>query len=229
VLEGLTSLDAPTADHLARSDAWDGRLPRLPNLDAETAKALAQFRGRELVLNGLTNLSTDAAWWLAQVRCEDLLLNGLSTLEVETAAAIAEFKGKVLALEGLTTIDAATIQSLARFRGKWLHLHALPVDAKAAKELAEAKAWTGYLPKLTAFQSPNSVDVARELAKRKGRLSLPNLKKLSPKTMSALLEKRDVEIPLVETLELIPEPDGSPNDDFVIPEGFEAQQKRKKQ
>jgi hypothetical protein len=33
-----------------------------------------------------------------------------------------------------------------------------------------------------------------------------------------LLEKEDVEIPLIETLELIPEPDDSPTDDFVIPE-----------
>ncbi len=63
------------------------------------------------------------------------------------------------------------------------------------------------------------------LAKRKGQLSLPNLKKLSPKTLTALIEKEDVEIPLLETLELIQEPDGSPTEDFVIPEGFQEWQK----
>jgi hypothetical protein len=31
---------------------------------------------------------------------------------------------------------------------------------------------------------------------------------------------------LIETLELIPEPDGSPTDDFVIPERFQERQKR---
>ena len=38
-----------------------------------------------------------------------------------------------------------------------------------------------------------------------------------------------VEIPLIETLELIQEPDGSPPDDFVIPKGFETRQKRRQQ
>ena len=31
---------------------------------------------------------------------------------------------------------------------------------------------------------------------------------------------------LIETLELIPEPDGSPTEDFVIPEGFRERQQR---
>jgi hypothetical protein len=44
--------------------------------------------------------------------------------------------------------------------------------------------------------------------------------------LSALIEKEDVDIPLIETLELIQEPDGSPTDDFLVPEGFQARQKR---
>jgi hypothetical protein len=35
-----------------------------------------------------------------------------------------------------------------------------------------------------------------------------------------LIQKEDVEIPLIETLELIQEPDGSPTEEFIIPEGF---------
>jgi hypothetical protein len=95
-----------------------------------------------------------------------------------------------------------------------------------AEALVAAKKWDGRLPGVTAFTAADSVEVAKALAKRTGPLALPNLKKISPKTLSALIEKADVDIPLVETLELIPEPDGSPTDDFVVPEGFQARQKQ---
>jgi hypothetical protein len=84
------------------------------------------------------------------------------------------------------------------------------------------------LPSITAFKSPDSVAIAKALSSRKRPLSLPNLKKVSPKTLSALIEKRDVEIPLIETLELIPEPDGSTTEDFVIPEWLEERQKQQR-
>jgi hypothetical protein len=44
--------------------------------------------------------------------------------------------------------------------------------------------------------------------------------------LSALIEKEDVDIPLIEALELIQEPDGSPTDDFVVPERFQSKEKR---
>jgi hypothetical protein len=72
------------------------------------------------------------------------------------------------------------------------------------------------------------VAIAKALATRKGPLSLPNLKKISPKTLSALIEKEDIDIPLIETLELIPEPDGSATDDFIIPEWLEERQSQSK-
>jgi hypothetical protein len=78
----------------------------------------------------------------------------------------------------------------------------------------------GVLSFVTALDSDDSVAIAQALATCKGPLSLPNLKKISPKTLTALLKKEDVEIPLIETLELIQEPDGSETDDFIIPEGF---------
>ena len=56
----------------------------------------------------------------------------------------------------------------------------------------------------------------------------PQPQKISPKTLSALIEKEDLEIPLIETLELIPEPDGSVTDDFVIPEWLNERQKRQR-
>jgi len=100
-----------------------------------------------------------------------------------------------------------------------------PLSADTA--LAHAALTGGYLP-ITAFESRDSVAIARALATRKGPLKLPLLKKISPQTLSALIEKEDVEIPLIETLELIPEPDGSATDDFAIPEGFQEQQKRQR-
>ena len=52
---------------------------------------------------------------------------------------------------------------------------------------------------------------------RKGRLALSNLKRISPTTLAALKTKRGVSIPSIEKLELIQEPDGSSNDDLVLP------------
>jgi hypothetical protein len=40
------------------------------------------------------------------------------------------------------------------------------------------------------------------------------------------MQKEDVELPRIETLQIIPEPDGSPTDDFVIPEEFQLRQNR---
>jgi hypothetical protein len=87
----------------------------------------------------------------------------------------------------------------------------------------------GELNSITAFDSPDSVAVAKALATREGPLALLNLKKISPKTLSALIEKRDVELPLIELLELIPEPDGNTTDDFVIPEWLLEPQKQQRQ
>jgi hypothetical protein len=63
-------------------------------------------------------------------------------------------------------------------------------------------------------------DFAGVLAAYNGALSPPNLRTISPKTLVALLEKTDVHVPDVETLELIPEPDGSLTEDLGPPERF---------
>jgi hypothetical protein len=102
------------------------------------------------------------------------------------------------------------------------------LDAEIAKELAAAEKWNGDLSGVTALDSPDSVSIAKALATREGPLHLPNLKKISPKTLTALIQKEDVEIPLIETLELIQEPDGSVTEDFVIPDGIGDRQKRQR-
>ncbi len=202
-------------------------LSRVPVLEVAIAKALAEFKGHSLHLDGLTTLDADTAKALAEFKGHSLHLNGLTTLDVDTAKTIAEFKSNYLFLDGLTTLDAATTKALAEFKGRQIFLNGLTtLDAGAAKALAATEKWNGDLPTVTAFDSPDSVAVAEALAIRKGPLKLPNLKKISPKTLSALIEKEDVEIPLIETLELIPEPDGSVTEDFVIPEDFQNGRQR---
>lgn len=119
------------------------------------------------------------------------------------------------------TLDASALRALSGFKGQGkIHvgdaLQALSLEA--AEVFASSEAFDGRLGGLRVFGAADSAAIAKALATRKGPLSLPNLEKISPKTLTALIEKRDVEIPLIETLELIPEPDGSPTEDFVIPD-----------
>jgi hypothetical protein len=141
-----------------------------------------------------------------------LYLNGLTTLDTETAKALAELKG------GLRLPIAV--------RESFFMANLTP---EAALRLAAL--FHGDLSFVTALDSPDSVAIAKVLATLEGPLKLPNLKKISPKTLTALIKKEgeDVEIPLIETLELIPEPDGSVTEDFMIPEGFEMRQRVKEQ
>ena len=239
-LNRLESLDAETAKALA---GFRGplHLNGLTTLDAEAAKALGECKGSRLYLNGLTTLSADAATALAECK-GPLHLDGLTTISADAATALAGCKGYRLSLDGLTTISADAAKALAEFQGHVLYLNGLTtLDAETATALAEcgplhlnglttlstetarlvcASAKSGSevsLPGLTALDTPDAVEIAKILATAKGRLSMPNLEKISPKTLTALIEKTDVMIPRIETLELIPEPDGSPTEDFVIP------------
>ena len=191
----------------------------------QSRKLAAEFKGVNLFLDGLTTLDAATAKVLAEFKGQTLHLNGLTTLDTATAKAIAEFKGQPLCLNGLTTLDAATAKVLAEFKAWGGQLQKLTtLDVATAKAIATSEKWNGQLPAITAFESRDSIAIAQALATRTGPLSLPNLKKISPKTLTALIEKEDVEIPLIETLELIPEPDGSVTEDFVIPDGFQQRQ-----
>jgi hypothetical protein len=209
--KALTTLSADAASMFAQHsrNVLILTLDSLTGLDAATAKALAEFKGKQLALGGLTTLDADAAKALAQFEGRDLILGHLTTLDADTAKALGEFKGAV-------------------------HLPLFP-DVKEAffsknpltpeTALAWAVVSNGDFSHVTTLDSPDAVAIAQALAKRKGPLNLPNLKKISPKTLTALLEKEDVEIPLIETLELIQEPDGSTTEDFVIPERFQQQRR----
>ncbi len=219
----LRVLDSvPLAKKLAGQSSLS--LNDLTVLSDEAAQALARHE-RDLSLNGLTTLSAEAAKALSQHQALGLRLNGLTTLSEEAAKALAQYKG-FLSLNGLTTLSADAAKALAQYKG-FLSLNGLTrLSAEAAKALAAADKWSGFLPRVTALDSLDAVAVAEALAAKKGPLNLPSLRKISPKTLTALIQKGNVEIPLIETLELIPEPDGSPMEDFLIPEGFQQRQKR---
>jgi beta-lactamase regulating signal transducer with metallopeptidase domain len=244
-LNGLTTLDAETAKVLA---AFKGilDLDGLPAIDPEAARLLAGGNCKWLRLHGLKTLSPETARELVKSRLEGhaISLPQLDTLDVATAKVIATYDGQELILRGLVAIDVDVAKALAEYRGR-LHLGLTTLDAETVEALAPAgyreklsldglatldadtaKALAQYkgslvLRGLTTLDAPESVAIAKALATRKGPLALPNLKKISPKTLSALIEKEDIDIPLIETLELIPEPDGSPTEDFVIPERFQ--------
>ncbi len=232
-LEGLTTLDADTAEALAANgDALI--LTGLTTLDADTAKALAAA-GRDLYLDGLTALDLDTAKALAAFKGRKLWLVGLTALDAGTAGALAESTCQMLGLQGLTRLNAKEAEKLAGFRGDILLLQTKvkkkvePLRQKLESfgpenPLTPERALSSrvrVLAELTALESPDSVEIAKALAAREGPLLLPKLKRISPKTLTTLLRKADVKIPPLETLELIPEPDGGPTDDFVIPEGYE--------
>ena len=229
----IESLTVEQARRLARKPGKVLLLNGLTTLDADTAKALTEFKGESLGLDGLKGLSAEAAKALAQHRGEQLSLGGLTALSAEAAKALGEHKGQQLCLDSLTTLSAEAIQALGLHQGS-VSINALlrnevvarhPLSPQTAKALVLFL--QGDLSGITALDSPDSVAIAKALAATTRPLSLPNLKKISPKTLTALIEKRDVEIPLIETLEIIAEPDGSATEDFVIPEWLEARQKER--
>jgi hypothetical protein len=255
-VDNLTTLDAESAAALAAIPAWGGKLNRLQTLDARTATSLAGFKGVRLHLGGLKTLNADAAAALAAFKGLKLSFSGLKSLDADVATALATFKGEHLFLNDLAALDDATALALAEFGGRLhlprpavnglladkrfdattARVYAkfaehtiaklVTLDVATAEVLAATRSWNGRLPNVTAFDAPDSVEVAAALARRQGPLRLPGLERISPKTLMALLEKHDVEIPLIDTLELIPEPDGSPNDDVVIPEAVQERQRQ---
>lgn len=242
---GLTDFKGPmlTVDFSGR-----GR-----RLTVEHAAAVAEFRGRHLTISGLRKLPADVARALARFRGHDLSLLGPPWRRVAAAQELAAFTGDTLALldgnpvpqpfERLILLPTnATLAALAGFRGRHLLLEPgvyeqiggrVPLTVAVARLVAlqplssEGEVGTPSLDAITAIDGRDAVEIARILATVPGMLVLPNLKKISPKALVVLLEKEDVSLPLIETLELIPEPDGSPNDDVGIPQKFLDRQKQR--
>jgi len=219
-LPHLTTI-SPEAAAVVAACKTELQLDGLTALGPEVAEALEGYQGRMLSLNGLSTLTPAEAERLAKCRARTLMLNGLKKLPVDVAAPLARFKGTLI-FAGLSEIDAeAAVPLAAREEKVWLHkLESLP-SVGIARKVMECETEVGVdLSAITAFTSPDSVAIARYLAGTSGPLALLKLQKISPKTLSVLIEKRDIRIPPIETLELIREPDGSQTEDFVVPDWF---------
>ena len=252
----LKNLDGPDGVDVARVLAtMPGPLALhgLTTVSADVAAALAEYKGPALSLAGLTSLPAETAAALARCRTWDGNLATLRTLPVETARALAGHRGQQLVLAGLTTITPEAIEALAAYDGGQLYLRVQPLTPELVRTLAACKAWqpttetlatltteaarvlsdmpqwNGNLQGITAIDTPDAVEIARILARRQGPVSLHGLKRISPRTLLALIEKENAFVPLVESLELIPEPDGSPTDDIVLPERFLERQEQQRQ
>ena len=255
-LTGLKALDADAATALAGFEGSALLIGGLRTLAAGVARPLAAVNRDCLALDGLTTLEADAAAALAEFPGNTLILGGLESLDAAAAQALARFGGQTLSLGDLSVLDAEAARALAEFRGRVCYVGIAaavgvpeifaslgdriscptatvggrtPLTLAIARTIADRPRQVGgSLPALTAFTDPDSVAIAAALARRQGHLSLPNLRRVSPKTLSALLAKEDVEIPLLETLELSAEPDGGETDDLVIPEAVLKRQERQR-
>lgn len=230
-LDGLTSIDVDTARALGEFDGHELHLG-LPKLTGDLAAVMADFKCGRLYFEKLTGIDAATAASLAAYRGRGLTLGGLEGLSVEAAQALAKFQGDDLILDGLTTLDAETAQTLAAFKGnvRLFGLTRLSIEtARMVYERYPQKDLGRYIG-ITALDTPDAEQVARFLAGCEGALRLPRLEKISPKALNALLQKKDIILPPINSLELIPEPDGSPTVKVVIPEGyFERQKKEKRQ
>lgn len=246
-LPGVTKLPADIAAILGRVRWLE--LPGLTPLDAETAAGLAAGPG-VLRLDGLARLTPAAARGLAGLR-GTLMLHGLGDLDAATATALASSSAELRFGRPLTTLSPEAAEALARHRGPVLLPglvdpppevadRLLPNDkilfdlgCYAARKTISPEVATALakrqeeivLAGIEVFESRDAVAIARALARKQGPLALPNLKKVSPKTLLALIEKQDLEIPPIDEMELITEPDGSPTEDFVIPKRLERRKK----
>jgi hypothetical protein len=154
---------------------------------------------------------------------------------------LATFKGDdlYLSLSGLEETPAELARLLPEFACKKLSLSLFPweinlgrtqpvtpADARLVAAYAARLGKTFELSGITGFETPDAVEIANTLAASTGSLSIPNLKRVSPKSLTALIEKGNIELPPIESIELIQEPDGGPTDDFVIPGDFPGRGRR---
>jgi hypothetical protein len=235
-LRGLKTLSADAAEQLAKAKAWDGGLSSLRSLSDEAAVALAGFEGKGLTIAGVP-LSDRAVQALAGFRGSSLYLV-VPRLSLEAIQTLTAFKGDQLSLAGLEEPPPGLADLLPEFACKNLSLYPweyflgsrqpmTPADARLAAAYATRLRKTCGLPGITGFETPEAVEIATTLAASPGTFSIPNLRRISPRTLTALIEKGNIELPPIELIELIGEPDGSVNDDFVIPENYPARGRRK--
>jgi hypothetical protein len=115
-LFSIEDLDLETARKLASSNVEEIEeihLWSLPTINAETAEALAKFKGMSLGLRALTELDAQTAEALAKFEGDYLLLWGLKKLDLEAAQHLACFGGDLLELSSLENPGADVEKALS--------------------------------------------------------------------------------------------------------------------
>lgn len=234
-LRGLKTLSADAAEQLAKATAWEGRLASLSSLSDDAAQALAGFEGKSLDL-GPVPLSDRAVAALAGFPGASLGLF-VPRLSEESVRALAAFSGDRLSLTGLEEPPAGLAELLPEFTCKNVSLHpwewnlgrSRPVtiaDARLLAAYATRLGKTCVVPGISGLETPEAVEIATILAASPGAFSIPNLERISSRTLTALIRNGNVELPPIEAIELIPEPGGGFTDDFVVPEDFPTRKRR---
>lgn len=196
-------------------------LPAVESLTPAQLAILEKAGCRSLML-GAKQLAPEVVPQLEKLPME-LRLPLVRTLSEETIAALADSPLRVgLAGLDVKALPAGALERLVsnpRVEGSFYW----PLTRLTVAMAAGLAGRPGpvLLGNLEALDTPDAVAIATRLAAKQGPLVIPKLKRLSPKTLSALLDKVDIEIPRVSDLELINKPDGSPTDDFVLPPGYE--------
>ena len=99
-------------------------------------------------------------------------------------------------------------------------------DARLLAAYAPRLGKTCVLPGITGFETPEAVPIPTILAASPGTFPIPNLGRISSRTLTALIRTGNIELPPIEVIELIAEPDGGFTDDFVVPKEFPTRKRR---
>lgn len=96
---------------------------------------------------------------------------------------------------------------------------------QAAEVYSSPDHWPFHLP--VRWLPAHRHEVCHEPTRPSSAARAPGAARDRENTLSALVEKQDIDIPLLESLELIAEPDGS-TEDFIIPDWLEERQRLKR-
>ena len=202
VLDGLESIDEDAARELASLKAGLG-LSGLKFIDKDVAQELAKTSASSLSFDGLMTIDEDLAKELAKFEGERLSLNGLKFIDSRVARELLKFEGSGLSLKGLALNIGDGTQALEMIAGlgspdaeirsrarriyeelplpEYLLNTPIKIESLNARQAAQVVAKHPsllFLSKLTVldyFDPANGKNVARELAKHKGVLSLGGL------------------------------------------------------
>ena len=225
-LYGLLELDSAALAATAELDT-----SRLTRIASDALHALTQRTDKKhfLVLSALKTLSAEQAAALAGYR-GSLDLDGVQSLAPAVARALAAGRPQAgedpsvgrFSLCGLRPWDPEVIRPLLATRRANLGQRSLStLTPEQAAALAVASGDLPLeLPGIFRLDDPDAVLVARELARTRGPLALPNLETVSPEALAALAQAADIEIPPIDELQIIPEPGAS--DGAAIPERFRS-------